>query len=324
MAKTQTILPIYLVIGEDRLMRDAVLSKMKSRLFSEGEEEFNSDTFIANKIEVDELNASLDTLPFGPDKRLVCIFEIEVAPKAILDSLASYAAQPNDSTVLLIFGSKLAKNTKLYKTVLAIDSKAFIDCTPKQKKELIERVIGMARTKQLNCDYNAAKKLVEYVGENTVFIDKELEKLQSILGVGATFGTSEVEELVSRSAEPTQWEVADAICNRDAKTALSYIARIADPDYISLYSAALYKLRQLVSAKALSSMCGNPQINIMQGLGFDQKKAWLARNLATQVNRFPNDVLEQALIEAPHIERALKSGGNPKIYFEKWVFQICS
>ena len=43
----QSLLPVYLITGEDALKRDAVMKRLRTRLSSMGDLSFNSEVFIA-------------------------------------------------------------------------------------------------------------------------------------------------------------------------------------------------------------------------------------------------------------------------------------
>ncbi|HIT51606.1 MAG TPA: DNA polymerase III subunit delta, partial [Candidatus Aveggerthella excrementigallinarum] len=76
--KTDTLLPVYLVVGEDELKRRTVLDRLRKRLERRGDIAFNSDEFDGAVATGEAVVAACNTVPFASDVRLV---QVDAADK---------------------------------------------------------------------------------------------------------------------------------------------------------------------------------------------------------------------------------------------------
>ena len=67
----QSLLPVYLITGEDALKRDAVMKRLRARLSSMGDLSFNSDVFEGPEFTGDDVVNACNTIPFASPVRLV-------------------------------------------------------------------------------------------------------------------------------------------------------------------------------------------------------------------------------------------------------------
>ena len=84
MAKTNnnSLLPVYLVVGEDELKRETVMKRLHARLEKMGDLSFNSETFSATTCTGEDVVTAANTLPFASPIRLVEVYEVEKLKKA--------------------------------------------------------------------------------------------------------------------------------------------------------------------------------------------------------------------------------------------------
>lgn len=78
----QGLLPGYLVVGADELMRARTIERMRARLEKTGMADFNVDVRDMSKDpQIDDVVASLNTFPMGTDFRLVILENCDKLPK---------------------------------------------------------------------------------------------------------------------------------------------------------------------------------------------------------------------------------------------------
>lgn len=311
------LLPVYLVVGEDALKRDAVMKRLRARLQKMGDLSFNSDTFEGDTALGADIVAACNTMPFASPVRLVEVRSAEKLKKADSEELVSYLDAPSGTTVLALVAEKLAKNTRLYKAVAKAGKTAVIDCTPPRAFELPKLVRSMAVGHGVTFTEGAAQALVGLVGENTVHLDAELKKV-ALAHRGADPVTEhEVVSMVSRTAEVKPWEFVDAFAARDAGKCLLYLQRMGSVSPHALIAMCTTRLRELVCARAMVDR-GNPRAIA----GALKMPDWRCKNHAAWARRFTPAELRGAIVAARDAERAMKSGADADAAFLEWVLAV--
>ena len=322
-AKKAELLPIYLFIGEDKLKRDTLLDRMEKRIGELGDLALNTSSFDGPQIETpDVVPASCNTVPFLSEKRLVVVKDVEHAKKAVLDAIADYVEDPMESTVLVMSGEKLAKNTRLYKAVAKHYPKGFIACDLKKKpSEIREFVQKLAAGRGITISPAAAEHLVALVGSSTVALDSEMRKLADYLEASGrtAIETGDVSRLVTRTTEPKPWDVANALSERDTGKCLSLLDDIAERTPQAMLSICVGRIRELLTVKALGRRPGAEPIEKVLG-----GQEWMYRNHRRYASSFSERELIEALGKAAECEKKMKSGSNPDLVLELWVAGVCT
>ena len=295
------LLPVYLIVGEDALKRDAVMKRLRARLSALGDLSFNADEFNGETALGGDVVAACNTVPFASPVRLVEVRAADKLKKADAEALVSYLSSPSGSTVLALVAEKLAKNTRLYKAVAAHGKTAVIDCAPLKRNELPKTVRAMAAGHGVTLTEGAARALVDLVGENTVHLDSELKKMG----------------LVARTAEVKPWEFVDALAARDARKCLLLLGRMESVSPHALLAMCTTRLRELVCARALADR-GNPR-GVAAALKIPD---WRCKNHAAWARGFTAAELRRAIVSARDTERAMKSGADAQAAFLDWVLSV--
>lgn len=319
-ARSTALLSAYLIVGTDELKRRRAVERLDGRLAQAGgDPAFNREEFDgASAPEPAALRASLDTLPFGSEFRLVVFTNVDKAPKPVTEAIVAYLADPCPSTVLAMTCEKQPKTTRLYKAVAKLGEKAVLDCAPKKRWELPQQVVGMARAHGLEMDAQAADVLVRLVGESTVMLDKELEKLAAALGPGRRATEADVRRLVVRIAEVKPWDFLDAVSQRDPAQAMQALAQMPSQSVFGLFSLTVSRIRELIAAKALEKR-GCPG-TLAAELGM---QSWQVKNHASWARNYTMGELTAALRRAAQTEELLKSHPDRDLVFQRWVLDLC-
>ena len=311
------LLPAYLVVGEDVLKRRTVIERLRSRMASMGDLEFNHDVFDGESADGGDIAAACNTLPFASPVRLVEVSKVDKLSKQDTEVLVAYLAAPCDSTVLALSGGKLAKNTRLYKAVAGLGKSAVINCAPMKRYELVKALRSMAVGHGFTMTEQAADALVTLVGEDTVKLDTELRKLALAHKGTDPVNEREVKELVARTSEVKPWEFVDAFSARDAKRCLKLLALLPSTSPYALIGMCTARLRELICAKSLAAR--GEASRIADAL---KVPAWRVKNHVAWAGRFTDAELRRALASARDCERAMKSGASPDDAFRDWLISV--
>ncbi len=315
--KEQTLLPAYIAVGEDELKRRTVIERLRKRVASMGDLEFNHDVFDATNASGSDIAISCNTLPFASPVRLVEVNHAEKLGKQDSEVVCAYLAAPSDSTVLLFSAEKLAKNTKLYKAIAAIGKGAVIDCAPMKRFELAKALRSMAVGHGFTLTERASEKLIELVGEDTVRLDTELRKLALAHKGNDPVSDREVESLVAQTNEAKPWEFVDAFSRRNVAECLRLLPLLTSSSPYSLLAMCTNRLRELCCAQSLAHR-GESRM-LAQTLKVPD---WRVKNHTAWSRNFTPQELRQAFTSARDCERAMKSGSDPEATFITWVVEV--
>lgn len=313
----QPLLPAYLITGNDELKRETAIKRLHARIAQMGDLEFNFDRFSGESDSADDIVAACNTLPFASELRLVQVDAVDRLRKAGQEELVSYLAEPSSTTVLALVATSLTRNTRLYKAVAKLGKTAVIDCAPIKRRDLPARVRAMAITHGIAITDSAANALVDLVGENTVALDAQLQKLALAHRGTDPVNDSEVAGMVGRTAKVKPWEFVDAFSARNVKKCQLLLARMDSVSEYALLAMCVNRIRELMTAQSLAA---RGQSNMLA----KQLKMpdWRVRNHQQWARLYRPEELRAALLKARDAEKAMKSGTDPHDAFMDWYLGV--
>lgn len=322
MAKDEKgLLAAYLINGDDHLKRDRAITRMKIRLEKSGDLSFNLDTFDGTGAQASQIVDACKTLPFASEKRLVLVTAAEKLSKDSQGLLSEYLKDPNPTTVLLLVSDSLPKNSKLYKAVSSVGPKAVIDCSPVKARELASHVRELAPSHGIAITQGAASALVELVGEDTLHLNSELEKLAIAFSEQGEITEQNVRDMVSRVREPKPWDLVDAFSARDAKATMDVLSRMDSASPHALLRQCVTRIRELICAKCMMEENSFSAAALAKELGMQD---WRVKRHGSFASRFSLSELEDALESSLYCEREMKSGADPDAAFKEWLLGVVS
>lgn len=319
--KDTDLLAAYLVDGEDHLKRETVLRRLRARLEKLGDLSFNHDAFEGPLTGGEAIVTACRTVPFASEKRLVVVNAAEKLPKKDQAVLVEYLKAPSESTVLLLVSDKLAKNTALYKAVAALGKSAVIDCAPPKKKDLPAQVRAMAPSHGVTVTPQAAQALVELVGEDTVHLDAELEKLSVAHFASDVIDEGQVRSMVARVSEPKPWEFVDAFSARSIGRCVALFGLMPSASPYALLRQCVGRVRELICARTMLGAGGNALASTAEALKMPD---WKVRKHLEWARLFTAEELREALETSLETERKMKGGSVPETAFLDWVVTTLS
>lgn len=315
--KNTELLPAYLVVGEDALKREAVLSRLRKRMEAFGDLSFNSDDLNGEVVEGAAVVSACNTIPFASEKRLVYVRNADKLKKADSEEVVAYLKAPAPTTVLALEAEKLAKNTRFYKAFAALGKSAVIDCAPPKSYELPRQVRAMATSHGVTFTDGAAVKLVELVGENTVHLDNEIKKIALAHRGRDAVNENEVIALTARTAEVKPWEFVDAFAARDLAKCLRFLQLMESASPHALIAMCVSRIRELMCAQSL--MRRGSAAQLQRALGMPD---WRCKHHTAWARKFSGAELRRAVVSARDVEQAMKSGADPSAAFLDWVVGV--
>ncbi|GHT78670.1 hypothetical protein FACS1894104_2190 [Actinomycetota bacterium] len=321
--KNQSLLPVYLFLGDDQLKKTTLYSRLLKRLEDQGDITFNSVVFDgALTINVSELLDALNTIPFASPLRMVTVQDIEKSSKTVTDTIIEYLADPLNSSVLVLTATKLKADSRLIKAIKKIAPTAIINCDSKKISELPAMVQKLAQNYGVSMGNDAAQQLVRLTGSSTVNINTELQKLAAYLRSVNKDSASKADVLavVSKASEPSPWDFVGAFTNRDIALMLELLFSLNDSlaktsgnpaNY--LLSLCVMKIREMLLVKSLIAR-GSANIATIV-----KRPDWQVKKIRSEAEHFTAPELRELLIEAADVDMRMKSGNNAQQELVKFL-----
>jgi DNA polymerase III subunit delta len=314
------VLPIWLLVGEERLLRDQAQAAIVNAALAGGLAELNTDKFTAGEVDADRVLAATRTVPMMAKKRVVLVRGLErwdasaeVASgegKALppLDRFAEYAKSPIDTTCLVLVAQKLDGRRKL---VAAAKKLGFlVDCAAVDAQKLPGWIRARATAKGHDIEGDVSELIAEIAGPELSTLDDVLERLSLYVGEGAPITEEAVAVCVTRVRLADTWKLVDAASTKDLGTVLRLFSDVYDPRDrgLPLVGALAWSLRQLLKLESA----------IATGASLDEAArragiypAFRARPLAQKLKAFRPRELERWLLLLQETDLALKSSRRP-------------
>lgn len=315
------LLPVWLLAGEERLLRDQALAAITKAALAGGLAELNLDKFTAGETSVDKVLAATRTVPMMAKKRVVVIRglerwdggsssddggEEETDAKALppLDRLAEYAKAPIDTTCVILVAQKLDGRRKL--VTLAKKSGFIVDCATVDRRHLPGWIKERAEAKGHTIDRDTCELIAEIAGPDLSNLDDVLERLSLYVGLDKPITEDAVSVCVTRVKLADTWKLVDAASTKDLGKVLALFADVYDPRDrgLPLVGAIAWSLRQLLKLEAA----------LREGASTDEAArragiypAFRARDLARKLKAFRPRELERWLVVVQETDVALKS-----------------
>lgn len=318
------LLPVYLVVGEERMLRDAVIAAITKAALAGGLPDFNHDKFTAGEADVDKVIGATRTVPMMAKKRVVFVRGLERwdtaagssdsddggTSKALppLDRLAEYAKAPIDSTTLVLVAQKLDGRRKI--VALAKKQGFVVDCAQIEGRQLPGWIKNRAKLKGHTIEQDVCELIAEIAGPDLSYLDDVLERLSLYVGKDAPITEDAVAVNVTRVRLADTWNLVDAASTKDLGKVLALFADVYDPRDrgLPLVGAIAWSLRQLLKLQsALGSGASMDEAARRAGI----YPAFRAREHAQKLKAFRPRELERWLVVVQETDLALKSSRRP-------------
>lgn len=314
-ASKNKLLPVYAIVGSDKLKSKYVLERLEKRLSEFGDLSFNSSTFEGSEATDGQIVSACMQLPFNSEKRYVLVKNADKLNKSETESIIKYLENPTTSTILALIYNKLAKNTRIYKSCANISSTAIIDCSPPKKYQIAQGLSNVAKSHGGSIDIDAANKLVELIGEDTLHLDAEIQKMLLANG-GNNIDINQVENQILKSSDVKPWDFTNAFADRDLNKCLELLNNIPDSSLVFMLSQTTKIIKELICVHDLGQ--GATQNAISQELGLD---GWRVKNHFRWAYNFSKKELLLILQNALECDKKMKSTANSALSFEKFVIE---
>jgi DNA polymerase-3 subunit delta len=306
--------PAYLIAGEEPLLRDDALAKLRETVLGEGAEDFNFDRLAGSTASAGALLDSVRTLPVMAPRRLVLLRDPEAArggAKELTEAVAEAVAElPSGSeTVLVVVAEKADRRARWVK---AFGAPAIVDCSPPRgERQIVAFVRAEAQRQGVEFERGVAELLAERIGPHLLMLRQEIAKAALLAGDGKRVTREQIVAGASDVAEEPIWDLTDAIGEGRAADALAALAKLlrvgAAPPL--LLGALASHFRRLLKLRSGGGVAGPP---------------FVRRKLEGQARRFTERRLLACLRAIHQADLALKGEGGlpPQLTLERLVIGL--
>ena len=223
--------PVYLVRGDDAVLRSEAVRTLVASLVPAGDD----PSLVVEDLDLDQqptddhgVGALLDaclTPPFLTERRVVVARNAGVLNADEAGRIAQYLGDPLDTTALVLVGGGGTVPAKLVTAVKAAGEQ--IDAgAPRQGRERTSWIVDRLKKSPLVFDARAGQRLSEHLGEDVNRLSGIIDLLVAAHGEGATITADDVEPFLGEAGGVAPWDLTDALDKGDAATALSHLHRL--------------------------------------------------------------------------------------------------
>lgn len=308
---------LYLITGDEDLLRDHALATLKAAVLGPGGE-FNYDLFYGDEVSAGDIQNCASEMPVFAERRLVIVKAAEKLSVADGACLLDYLKDPVQTTTLVFVSPKLDGRLKLSQALAR--SAVTIDCSTLRDAQVGSWVMDQAERMGVRLDEEAGLLLKESSGGSLYGLRRELEKLACYVPPGRAVTVADV--LALRGMEPgaSVFDLTLAIAEGDRGRALSILARNLEAGEapLRILGSLAWQYRRLWKVKE-SLANGGREGEAGRILRMDPMKV---RPFLTQ---FSAEHLQAALHLFLDADGTLKGGGSsrPKIVLERVLLRLC-
>lgn len=318
------IRPVYLICGEERVLADRSVQRLRA-VAVDAAPDFNEERLSAGEARIERILSAARMMPMMARRRVVIVRGVERWDGSAedradasdedgpsregtpLDRLADYAANPVETTCLVLVAGKLDARRRLL--VLAKKAGFLVSCDQLDDAALADFARRAVEERGCKLSSRVADVLVQVAGPDLAYVLDAVERLTLLAGPGGEITEDTVSEVVVRVRETSVFALVGAVGRKDAKAALTLLADVYDPRDrgLPLVGMLAWSVRQLLKFDAAIRDHARPE-DAAKAAGAPPFKA---RELATQLKGLTTHDLERWLRLLAEADLALKGSKRP-------------
>src|SRR6185437_3032759 len=245
-----------LLSGKDEFSASEELARIRAS----GDFGYNQDSFAGDSADLAVIRNTCDTMPFLAEKRLVVLEGLPrprkgqadgaedgeanasepigapgakgkrgkkaattgLSPLAFAKGLAEYIPSLPETTMLVVLVADDLKADHPLMQAARRHGKSHVFAKP-TGTQLTDWVTRRARAQQRRITPEAARMMVESLGDDLRMLASEIDKLGTYVGEGGEIGPEDVRALTSVARQSKVFDLTDALARRDTSTALALL-----------------------------------------------------------------------------------------------------
>ena len=228
---TEALKPAYLIAGTDAAKIDTTLARLRTRAEAEGGPGALQVVPVrpAGGADPEALIAAMPAMTLIAGRRFLLADGVERwTAKQAEPVCEALAALPPDLTVVLVAREqppKVRAPKSLAEGVTRAGGEVLEYQAPKAR-QLPSWLVAEAKRRGFTLEADAARLLAERMGQGTVRLSAELDRLATWTGEDGRVEREDLEAMVADTSEEAAWALADALLDRDPGAALAAAERL--------------------------------------------------------------------------------------------------
>jgi DNA polymerase-3 subunit delta len=221
-----TLRPAYLLAGDEPLLRDDALERLRAAVLGDAGSDFDLDRLSGETATAGMLADSLRTLPVLAERRFVILSEPDGrrargVAEALPELLEELSGQSD--CVLAVLCDKADRRARWVKAF----GDAVVECVaPTRSREIASFVRQEAERQGIALGRGVAELLAERIGPQLLLLRQEIGKLGLYAGPGESVKREHVAAGTAALAEAPIWDLTDAIGEGRTADALRVLAQL--------------------------------------------------------------------------------------------------
>jgi DNA polymerase-3 subunit delta len=315
--RQQAPAPLYLIMGEEDLLRDSALAALKAAVLGDGGD-FNYDLFYGDEASGGDIRNCSSEMPVFAERRLVVVKSAEKLSARESEALLDYLKSPVDTTTLVFLAQKLDGRLKFSQALAR--AALTIDCSPLRDAQLTPWVARDAERLGIRLEESATQVLKEVSGGSLYGVRRELEKLASYVPPARPVTAADVHMLRGMEPGASVFDLTLAIAEADHGRVLSILARNLEAGEapLRILGSLAWQYRRVWKMKDLLRS-GGREGEAARTLRMDPMK------VRAFLGRFSDEHLQVALQLFLEADGRLKGGssGHPRMVLERTLLRLC-
>jgi DNA polymerase-3 subunit delta len=169
---------------------------------------------------------------------------------------------------------------------------------------------------------DAAELFVRGVGYDLRRITSEIDKALSFIGEKAVIERSDIEDVLSTTAETSVFDFLDSLAARDGRQAMRLLAELVGQgeSVYGIHAMAVRQLREVIAAQSLAQRGETGSAALASYL---KRQEWQVKRLPLYAKRFAPGEPAELIRVAAETEAEMKTSRDPRLAFELWVLRVC-
>ena len=313
--------PLYLLLGPERYLRGAAVELIANASLSETMlREFNEFSFTLLFDPVQSAVAAAEQLPMMSNRRVVKIRDFAKLREADEQVLISYLKNPVPSTTMILVADELDKRKGLSKALL--ESCTVVDFSPLKDPEAKSWCESRLKELKTTADAQVLNEIVRLVGTDIQTLSTELDKLASAAIDTHKISLELVDDLIGRSRELSNFELADHLLAKNRKRALETLYRLLDDgaEPVMLVGLIASNYHRLALGKDLLARGGPAEVFRSVALPPFKRDSYIAT-----LQRSDSEKIARGIQLIANADLAIKtSQATPRLQLEMLVCELAS
>lgn len=212
---------VTILVGSDSFLVDRELSVIRRETLGEKDGGFDCDRYSAKEHSIQTVLSACNLMPMLSPHRLVILSEGEALKAEALEPLASYFADPNPSTLLVVIAQKIDGRLKAWQ--VAKKEGFIVDLSPPAPRSIPSWILNEASRRGLKVAPQAVQALSEAIGPIPSALVSSLDTLEIYAAPRKEISLDDIEKVVGGFFGKSIFELTDCVGRKDFKKAATLL-----------------------------------------------------------------------------------------------------